>query len=59
MYSNTLNKHCMVFKNMFMSGPEFFGQFLKEREKFLICAANEANLECYTRLLVKVNVFFK
>ena len=44
---------------MFMSGPKFFGQFLKvaiererererEREKSLICAANEANLECYT-----------
>ena len=49
-----------------MSGPKFFGQFLKvaterEREKVLICAANEANSECYTikimRLPVKVNVF--
>ena len=34
---------------MFMSGPKFFGQFLKvaiEREvSSLICAANEANLD--------------
>ena len=41
----------MIFKNMFMSGPKFFGKFLKvviEREKSFICAANETNLICYT-----------
>ena len=35
-------------KNMFMSGPKFlvnFLKFAKEREKSLVCASNEANLE--------------
>ena len=49
---------------MFMSGPKFFGQFLKvaiKREKSLICAANELNLECYTKYEVagEGECFFK
>ena len=36
-------------KNMFISGPKLFGHFLKVAiERSHICAANEADLECYT-----------
>ena len=48
-------------KNMFMSGPKFlvnFLKFAKEREKSLVCASNEANLEFLLQITGIIHMTF-